>query len=115
MNIFKRFFYYLRLRKAVELADNLYKSTGRRHYVMPSPGHRCELLVMDRGNFRKLRQKHYINGEARVFNLVQESFYFTPHRGGSGALSEKDRRHKFGQYYSWVSANLKNNKKRRRK
>lgn len=113
MNIFQRFFYYLRLRRAVALADEAYLSTGTRHYVMPGSGPRCELLVMDRRNFRKLKQKGYISDRALVADMVKESFYFTPHRNGDGYLSETDRRRKMRQYFSWIEAQRMASKERR--
>lgn len=107
MNIFQQFFAYLRLREAVRKADEAYKQTGKRHYVMPSFGGDRKLLIMDRSNFRILKRKGYIPDKALVHDLMLESFYFTPHRDGSGWLSEKDRRKKVRQYFSWYAAETK--------
>ena len=106
MNIFQHFFAYLRLREAVRKADKAHSKTGERYYVMPSFGSR-QLLVMDRKNFRLLKQKHYIKLQAMVSNLVVESFYFTPYRNGSGWLNESDRRHKVRQYFAWYNSELR--------
>ena len=113
MNIFQIFFAYLRLREAVRKADEAYRTTGIRHYVMPSFGGDRKLLVMDRSNFRILKRKGYITHKALVHDMMLESFYFTPYRDGSGWLSEKDRRKKVRQYFSWYAAEIKAAKERK--
>ncbi len=102
MNIFRQFFAYLRLREAVRKADEAWRRTGRRHYVLP--GSNRSLIVMDRDNFRILRRKGYIPQKAVIHDAVAESFYFTPHRDGSGRLSGKDRSMKVRQYFSWYAS-----------
>lgn len=114
MNIFQQFFAYLRLREAVRKADEAYHQTGKRYYVMPSFGGDRKLLVMDRSNFRILKRKGYITHKALVYDMMLESFYFTPHRDGSGWLSEKDRRKKVRQYFSWYAAEIKAAKERKK-
>ncbi len=99
MNIFKRFFAYLRLREAVRKADEAFRLTGRRHYVLPGQGR--TLIVMDRKNFRILRRKGYIPKEAAIIDATLESFYFTPHADGSGRLSPSARPPNVQQYFSW--------------
>ena len=113
MNIFQQFFAYLRLREAVRKADEAYQQTGKRHYVMPSFGGDRKLLVMDRSNFRILKRKGYIAHKALVHDMMLESFYFTPHRDGSGWLTDKDRRRKVRQYFSWYAAEIKATKERK--
>lgn len=113
MNIFQQFFAYLRLREAVRKADEAYQQTGKRHYVMPSFGGDRKLLVMDRSNFRILKRKGYITHKALVHDMMLESFYFTPHRDGSGWLTDKDRRRKVRQYFSWYAAEIKAAKERK--
>ena len=112
MNIFQQFFAYLRLREAVRKADQAYRNTGTRHYVMP--GANRTLIVMDRKNFRILKRKGYIPSKAMTHDAVLESFYFTPHRDGSGWLTETDRRKKVTQYYSWYAAQLKAEKEKQK-
>lgn len=102
MNIFQRFFAYLRLREAVRKADEAWRHTAKRHYVLP--GANRTLVVMDRTNFRILRRKGYIPHKASTHDAMLESFYFTPHGDGSGWLSEQDRRNKVIQYFSWYAA-----------
>lgn len=104
----REFFAYLRLREAVRKANEAYRLTGRRHYVMPASG--TQLLVMDRANFRILKRKGYITHKALVHDMMIESFYFTPHRDGSGWLSEKDRRIKVRKYFAWYTAEIKERK-----
>lgn len=114
MNIFQQFFAYLRLREAVRKADEAYQKTGKRHYVMPSFGGDRKLLVIDRSNFRILKRKGYITYKALVHDMMLESFYFTPHRDGSGWLTDKDRRRKVRQYFSWYTAEIKAAKERKK-
>lgn len=109
----REFFAYLRLREAVRKADEAYQQTGKRHYVLPSFGGDRKLLVMDRSNFRILKRKGYITSKAMIHDAMLESFYFTPHRDGSGWLTEKDRRRKIRQYFSWYAAEIKAAKERK--
>lgn len=108
MNILRKFFAFLRLREAVRMADNAHRHTRQRYYVMPQHGSRGrKLVVMDRYNFRRLKMKHYIHQDARVFDLMRECFYFTPNRSGNQILSPADRRKKVLQYFAWVDADRK--------
>lgn len=107
MNLFKRLKASLMLREAVKKADEAYQASGKRHYVLPAGGVKPELVVMDRANFRKLKQKKYITHKAMVFDLVRESFYFTPYANGSGLLTERDRRKKTAMYFQWYQSKTK--------
>lgn len=113
MNIFQQFFAYLRLREAVRKADEAWRRTRKRHYVLP--GANRSLIVMDRANFRILKRKGYISQKAFAHDAMLESFYFTPHGDGSGWLSEKDRRRKVRQYFSWYSAQINTENERKGK
>lgn len=125
MNIFKlidraillsnEFFAYLRLREAVRKADEAYRKTGKRHYVLPSFGGDRKLIVIDRSNFRIIKRKGYIDNKALVRDMILESFYFTPHRDGSGWITDEDRRKKIRQYFSWFAAETKAAKERKKK
>ena len=84
MNIFKKFRASLRLSEAIRQADEAYQETGERYYVMPADSNNDQLIVMDRSNFRKLKQKGYVSRTAKVFNLEQECFYCTPYKNGNG-------------------------------
>lgn len=115
MNIFRRFKASLRLREAIKMADKAHRQTGQRYYVMPqhhSDGQR--LIVMDRYNFRRLKMKHYIHCDARVFDLVRECFYCTGYRDGNQVLSPYDRKKKVIQYFAWVEADRKATKQWRK-
>ena len=108
-NPFKQFVDYLRYREAVKKADKAHAQTGERYYVMPattpegSPSG-IKLLVMDRFNFRKLKQKGYINNRANVRDLVSECFYCTPYRNGDGYLDAAGRKIKLALYFSYCKA-----------
>lgn len=108
-NLFRRFFQYLRYREAVKKADKAHAQTGERYYVMPTVN--GKLIVMDRANFRIMKKKHYLNPNATVRDLINESFYMTPYRLGNGYLDKKGRRIKLLLYYSWCDAYRKKQKK----
>lgn len=115
MSLFSQFKASLRLREAIRMADKAHIATGNRYYVMPRNGSNGkELIVMDRKNFRKLKLKHYINGDVRVFDLVRECFYCTSYANGSQYLSEADRKKKVQQYFAWVEADRKATKLHRK-
>lgn len=115
MNIFRKLKASLRLREAIRMADKAHSQTGQRYYVMPQhhSGGR-KLIVMDRYNFRRLKLKHYIHSEARVFDLVRECFYCTGYRDGKQFLSPDARKHKITQYFAWVDADRRATKQRRK-
>lgn len=109
MNIFQKLHARLQLSQAVKLADKMHEADGGRYYVMPtfnrtkSGKRKHALAVIDRANFRKLKQKHYISQRASVADLLRECFYHTPHRDGSGAIPKYKLEEKLAQYYRWRS------------
>ncbi|MCM1356414.1 MAG: hypothetical protein NC212_08425 [Staphylococcus sp.] len=107
MNIFKRFYAFLRLREAVRKADNAHAKTGERYYVVPAGSADKNLLIMDRRNFRKLKQKRYITGRPLIRDLVAECFYCTPYANGSGTLHREALILKRRQYLSWYESQSK--------
>lgn len=102
MNIFKKFRASLRLREAIRQADEAHKETGERYYVMPTSGNSGQLIIMDRYNFRKFKQKGYISRKASISNMEQECFYCTPYRNGKDGLSVFILKMKRKAYYSWL-------------
>lgn len=110
MNIFKKIKASLRLREAVRQADKAHKETGVRYYVMPTSGVSGQLIIMDRANFRKLKQKGYINRNTTVKDLEFECFYCTSYRNGMSELSSDVVALKRKQYYSWLDAIAKSKK-----
>lgn len=105
MNIFRKFKAYLQLREAVRQADKAHAETGERYYVLPSID--GKLVIMNRINFRKLKQKSYINHKVKIVDLVAESFYFTPYADGNGYITKDFLQRKTESYYSWIEANNK--------
>jgi hypothetical protein len=105
-NPFKQLTDYLRYREAVKMADDAHAKDGDRYYVVASnqesgkPG----LIVMDRKNFRKLKQKGYINKEANIRDLVAECFYCTPYLNGDGYLDANGRKLKLALYFSYCES-----------
>jgi hypothetical protein len=106
MNIFKRIRAILRLNEAIRQADKAHRKTGERYYVMPN-GNKGKLIIMDRKNFRKLKQKGYIENKAFVHDLEQECFYCTTYRNGSGMLPLAVKTLKLKQYLSWLDHSKK--------
>lgn len=104
MNIIKKVRGMLRLNEAVRQADKAHEKTGERYYVMPTSGKKGQLIIMDRRNFRKLKQKGYVNYKSFVYDLERECFYCTPYRNGSGQLSPILRKIKKQQYYLWLDS-----------
>lgn len=114
MNIFRKLKASLRLREAIKMADKAHQQTGHRYYVMPQHGsYGKKLVIMDRYNFRRLKMKHYIQREARVFDLVRECVYCTGYRDGNQSLSPEYRKKKVIQYFAWVEADRKATKQKR--
>ena len=109
MNIFKKIKARLQLIRAIKLADKCHAEDGGRYYVMPtfnrtkSGKRKHALAVIDRSNFRKLKQKHYISQRASVADLLRECFYHTPYRDGSGEIPKHKLEEKLAQYYRWRS------------
>ena len=105
-NPFVHFKDYLRYREAVKKADKAHAESGERYYVMPSVDAKGNplLIVMDRFNFRKLKQKKYISYKATVRDLVNECFYLTPYRDGTGGLDKFGTVLKREMYYDYCQA-----------
>ena len=74
MNIIKKLRASIRLNEAVVQADKAHEETGERYYVMPN-GKSGKLIIMDRFNFRKLKQKGYLSRSTFVNDLERECFY----------------------------------------
>lgn len=113
MNVFQRLKASLRLDKAVKKAEQAHQETGERYYVMPFIGSKGHLVIMDRYNFRKLKQKGYITRNAFVRDLERECFYFTAYRDGSSAISPEIEKLKREQYFSWYEDAVKKYKKKK--
>lgn len=90
---------WLRLRRAIDMADRAHTQTGHRFFVIPGPADNRSLLVIDRKNFRLLKKKHYISGSAKTAHLFNESFYFTPDRAGHGSIDPDDLAARKQAYY----------------
>lgn len=115
MRLYRRFKAYLALREAIRQADEKHLDGGGRFYVLP--GSDGKLVVTDKKNFRILRRKHYINKEATIQDALNECFYFTPYKDGSGAISPLAIQVKRAQYLIWADAQhtIKKAKKKKRR
>ena len=114
MNIFRKIKATLRLREAIRQADEAHSENGQRYYVMPTSGTSGQLVIMDRNNFRKLKQKHYIKHSTFVSDLERECFYCTPYGNGTGELPKLVVDLKRKQYYSWVEETKENEKAKKK-
>lgn len=114
MNIFQKLKASLRLREAVRKADEVHRETGERYYVMPASADGCKLIIMDRFNFRKLKQKGYITHKVYVSDLERECFYFTPYRNGLCAITPEVANLKRRQYFDWYTACIRNSKSKKK-
>lgn len=101
MNVFKKMQASLRLKEAVRKANEAFEETGERHYVMPMEG--GKLLIVDRSNFRELKQKGYINRLVTVATLESECFYATPYRNGSKEMSPEEIKERRKGYYKYLN------------
>ena len=110
MHIFKKLKESLRILEAVIKSYYSHQQTGERYYVMPASADGCKLIIMDRFNFRKLKQKGYITRKAYVADIERECFYFTPYRNGSCAISPEIESVKRRQYLDWYNACIKKSK-----
>ena len=100
-HIFRHFRDYLRLRSAIRMADEQHAKDGDRYYVVPSTN--GQLLIMDRKNFKKLKQKGYINRGETLNNLRRGAFYYTPYNNGTDAMTSQDRKEHAELYYMWCN------------
>lgn len=107
MNIYRKLKATLVLREAIAQANELFAKTGERQYVVATSDKQPKLIIMDRKNFRKLKQKRYITHKAFIRDLEVESFYHTPYRNGSGELPPHIEKTKRRYYYKWYDAKCK--------
>lgn len=101
MNIIKKIKASLRLREAIRKADKCFEETKERHYVMPTTKEE-QLIIMDRKNFRLLKQKRYIDRNKTIYDLEKICFYCTPYANGNGKLSKEDIALKKKEYLKWI-------------
>lgn len=104
MNIFKQFYAFLRLKRAVDLAEKSAKKHHHRFYVLP--GVNGVLIVSDRKNFRGLRQKHWIRGASKytMSDVADKAFYYTAHGNGTGFMRSSEREEKVKEFYRWFES-----------
>lgn len=102
MNIFKKFFYSLRFRYAVIMADKAHAKSGICYFVIPDND--GKLVVMDRKNFRLLKHKKYIRKETSYQIAIHTCLYRTPDGSGRNGLSSESMRNRFNQYIDFLSS-----------
>lgn len=93
---------YLRFREAVIMADDAHAKDSDRYYVMPTMN--GKLMVMDRKNFRILKQKGYIAKNASMQSAIRECFYYTPKIGEVEPMTASIGKAKYEEYKQWCKA-----------
>jgi len=106
MNILQRIRATLLYRYAVTKANSAATATENRQYVMPTFDGSRKVVVMDRYNFRKYKQKGYIDERATVRDLERECFYCTPYTNGTHGLSKEQQKIKQQNFFNWYQAML---------
>lgn len=115
MNIFKKLMARLRLDEAIRQADDAHQKTGHRYYVMPyTEQGRKKLMILDRQNFRLMKQKGYIHHRVLTNDLARECFYHTGHANNSGQLPPEAAKLKRKQFYEWYLQKTKKTDKTRK-
>lgn len=76
-------------RKAVNEADKAHKKLKERIYVVSSWGDISHLVVLNRGQFRKM--KRALNAKGNISDLIEGAWYFTADRADKGGMSAKDK------------------------
>ena len=101
---------YLRLRAAIQTADEQHAKDGDRYYVLPSTD--GKLLIIDRKDFKLLRRKHYIRQGTNLNDLRRCAFYYTPYPDGKDAITPDICRERADLYYQWCNAVYMSNKRK---
>ncbi len=101
-NFIRHFVDYLKLRKAINLADEQHQKDGDRYYVLPSMD--GKLVVTDRKNFRLLKRKHYIPADVTLNQIRRECFYHTPYANGTDRMPAVIRKQRAENYYMWITS-----------
>ena len=104
MNIFIRFYAYLQYRDAVRKAEKAYAKNNRRYYVMPNAKGKVKLIVTDRNNFRRLRQKHYISQGIKMVDVKRYCFFYTGVKVNTDEISESEMNVRLNRYFAWYDA-----------
>ncbi|MGN0875331.1 MAG: hypothetical protein ACI4OZ_09115 [Akkermansia sp.] len=104
MNIIQKLTALLQLHTAIRQADRAHAVTGQRYYVLPLQAPKPKLIVIDRTAFRKLRTKGSASPHAKIRDLIQESFYFTPYIYGQCRLTPAQSRQKRLNYLAWYAS-----------
>lgn len=103
MNALRKLLADLRLREAVRKADKAHAASGGRYYVVPMVG-TGRLVVMDRFNFRKLKQKRYMSPATWIAHLEKSCYYHTPYADGSKGMNEEEKLLGRIRYLAWVES-----------
>lgn len=115
MNFFIRFYAYLQYRDAVKKARQAHARGNRRYYVMPNATGRVRLIVTDRQNFRRLRQKGYIGQSMKIADAQKYCFYYTGNANGGGVMSDTERAARLDRFFEWYEARRQRQRRGRRR
>ena len=101
MNPFKKLKAFLKLNEAIKQADEAFARTGFRHYILPLQTKKKELLIVDKKNFKKMKQKGYIDKSITITDVRKYCFYCTSFTNGIDKLSGPELRVKRKNYFKW--------------
>jgi len=99
---------YLMYRKAVKMANKKHEEDGHRYFVLPNIDTKIFLIVTDRKNFRKIRQKGYIDSNMKMEDVFNACFYYTSQADGGGRnITQDELKVKQIKYQFWYETRLK--------
>lgn len=100
MKLFRKIKAFLQFREAVLKADEAHAKSGNRFYVVSSKD--GSLVVMNRKEFRKLKQKHYFKRSVKIRQLEDMTVYHTPYANGNGGMTDEEIIIKRKAYIKWM-------------
>lgn len=109
MNIFNYIIALSKLEYAIHMANKAHEQDGQRYYILPDANDR--LIILTRYTFRKLKKQGLISSKATITDIIRESFYFTPHANGTGALSPAAQKAKRKMYLKYIEIRQKTEKR----
>lgn len=101
MKFWKKILAQVKYDRAVKMANKAYEETGHMHFVIPNRNGKIVLVVMDRKNFRSIRDKGYIDKNARMLHLYATCVYHTPNAKGENGMTADAISWRKRKFISW--------------
>lgn len=97
MNWFSYWLANIKWKYAVYKADKAHEKSEKkdRFFVMP---YKKKLIILNRSQFRVIKDRGFMYRGAYVKDLIKESFYFTADRGGNYFATEGKSDEKMGKH-----------------